>query len=225
MSALFASSWRSASAQTSPAGLVRLGHETPKVAISSHRPRLNFLSLLELTRPSLLPGRAYPTWSQVIQLFDSWAHHLSPAQFAEFSLPYAERITRALKAKYPHVPVILHANGGTGAWLAGQAGGRLGQRCPGFRARRWGGLGWSAGGFSGGAQGALGWPPGTARCPCALATGTLVVAMIRRGGLEGSPWFARKRELQRGFETATEGACLAAWRNAFFSCGPMGARQ
>jgi uroporphyrinogen decarboxylase len=52
---------------------------------------------------------------QVIQLFDSWAHHLSPAQFAEFSLPYAERIAAALKAKYPHVPVILHGNGGTGA--------------------------------------------------------------------------------------------------------------
>ncbi len=35
-------------------------------------------------------------------------------QFAEFSLPYAERITKALKARYPHVPVILHGNGGTG---------------------------------------------------------------------------------------------------------------
>lgn len=49
---------------------------------------------------------------QVIQLFDSWAHHLSPEQFAEFSLPYMERVTKALKAKYPHVPVIMHANGG-----------------------------------------------------------------------------------------------------------------
>ncbi len=49
---------------------------------------------------------------QVIQLFDSWAHHLSPDQFAEFSLPYANRIASALKAKYPHVPVIFHANGG-----------------------------------------------------------------------------------------------------------------
>lgn len=48
----------------------------------------------------------------MIQLFDSWAHHLSPEQFAEFSLPYMERVTKALKAKYPHVPVIMHANGG-----------------------------------------------------------------------------------------------------------------
>jgi uroporphyrinogen-III decarboxylase len=37
-------------------------------------------------------GFAYlPACPQIIQLFDSWAHHLSPAQFAEFSLPYANR--------------------------------------------------------------------------------------------------------------------------------------
>eukprot|EP00879_Flechtneria_rotunda_P006574 GHRR01006907.1.p1 GENE.GHRR01006907.1~~GHRR01006907.1.p1 ORF type:complete len:401 (+),score=137.30 GHRR01006907.1:984-2186(+) len=52
--------------------------------------------------------------AQVMQLFDSWAHHLSPEQFAEFSLPYANRIVAAVRAKYPHVPVIFHANGGTG---------------------------------------------------------------------------------------------------------------
>ncbi|KAK3242691.1 Uroporphyrinogen decarboxylase [Cymbomonas tetramitiformis] len=52
--------------------------------------------------------------AQVIQLFDSWAHHLSPAQFVEFSLPYAEKVTAAIKAKHPEVPVIFHANGGTG---------------------------------------------------------------------------------------------------------------
>lgn len=52
--------------------------------------------------------------AQVVQLFDSWAHHLSPEQFAEFSLPYANRVTEAVRAKYPHVPIIFHANGGTG---------------------------------------------------------------------------------------------------------------
>eukprot|EP00878_Enallax_costatus_P014251 GHUV01014906.1.p1 GENE.GHUV01014906.1~~GHUV01014906.1.p1 ORF type:complete len:352 (+),score=118.96 GHUV01014906.1:828-1883(+) len=52
--------------------------------------------------------------AQVVQLFDSWAHHLSPQQFAEFSLPYANRVTEAVRAKYPHVPIIFHANGGTG---------------------------------------------------------------------------------------------------------------
>lgn len=52
--------------------------------------------------------------AQVVQLFDSWAHHLSPAQFAEFSLPYAERVMRGVKARHPDVPLIFHANGGTG---------------------------------------------------------------------------------------------------------------
>ena len=52
--------------------------------------------------------------AQVVQLFDSWAHHLSPEQFAEFSAPYAQRIITSVKAKYPDTPLIFHANGGTG---------------------------------------------------------------------------------------------------------------
>ena len=52
--------------------------------------------------------------AQVVQLFDSWAHHLSPAQFAEFSMPYAERVVQGIRAKHPNTPVIFHANGGTG---------------------------------------------------------------------------------------------------------------
>ncbi len=50
--------------------------------------------------------------AQVVQLFDSWAHHLSPDQFAEFSLPYAERVITAVRAAHPDVPLIFHANGG-----------------------------------------------------------------------------------------------------------------
>jgi uroporphyrinogen decarboxylase len=52
--------------------------------------------------------------AQVVQLFDSWAHHLSPEQFAEFSLPYAERVMAKVRAVRPGVPLIFHANGGTG---------------------------------------------------------------------------------------------------------------
>ncbi|GLC42056.1 Uroporphyrinogen decarboxylase [Pleodorina starrii] len=87
--------------------------ETKKIMF--HNPEL-LHSFLDFLTEQLIAYAGYQIESgaQVIQLFDSWAHHLSPAQFAEFSLPYAERITRALKAKYPHVPVILHANGGTG---------------------------------------------------------------------------------------------------------------
>jgi uroporphyrinogen decarboxylase len=52
--------------------------------------------------------------AQALQLFDSWAHHLSPAQYAEFSAPYSERVIAAVRAARPSVPLILHANGGTG---------------------------------------------------------------------------------------------------------------
>ena len=52
--------------------------------------------------------------AQAVQIFDSWAHHLSPAQYAEFSAPYSEMVVAAAKAARPGVPIILHANGGTG---------------------------------------------------------------------------------------------------------------
>eukprot|EP00238_Polyblepharides_amylifera_P002909 CAMPEP_0196586160 /NCGR_PEP_ID=MMETSP1081-20130531/53349_1 /TAXON_ID=36882 /ORGANISM="Pyramimonas amylifera, Strain CCMP720" /LENGTH=355 /DNA_ID=CAMNT_0041907943 /DNA_START=153 /DNA_END=1220 /DNA_ORIENTATION=+ len=52
--------------------------------------------------------------AQVVQLFDSWAHHLSPEQASEFSLPYAQRVIDLVKAKHPETPLIFHANGGTG---------------------------------------------------------------------------------------------------------------
>lgn len=52
--------------------------------------------------------------AQVVQLFDSWAHHLSPEQYAEFSMPYSEKVIAAVKAARPDSPLILHANGGTG---------------------------------------------------------------------------------------------------------------
>ena len=58
-------------------------------------------------RADLGPARA-----QVVQLFDSWAHHLSPDQYAEFSLPNAERLVAAERAARPGVPLIYHANGG-----------------------------------------------------------------------------------------------------------------
>ncbi|CAI7764243.1 unnamed protein product [Closterium sp. NIES-53] len=52
--------------------------------------------------------------AHIVQLFDSWAHHLTPAQFAEFSLPYAERIVQRVRQLHPHTPLIFHGNGGTG---------------------------------------------------------------------------------------------------------------
>lgn len=58
--------------------------------------------------------------AQVVQLFDSWAHHLSPQQFAEFSLPYANRVVEGVRAKHPHVPLIYHANGGEALGAGGR---------------------------------------------------------------------------------------------------------
>jgi len=52
--------------------------------------------------------------AQIVDLFDSWSHHLSPAQASEFSHPYAQRVMDAVKAKYPDTPLMFHANGGTG---------------------------------------------------------------------------------------------------------------
>lgn len=56
---------------------------------------------------------------QVVQLFDSWAHHLSPAQFREFSLPYAQRIIAEVKVVHPNTPLIFHANGGAASHTRG----------------------------------------------------------------------------------------------------------
>jgi len=51
--------------------------------------------------------------AQVIQFFESWAHHLSPEQFDVFAKPYANKAMRILKDKHPEVPVIYFANGGS----------------------------------------------------------------------------------------------------------------
>uniref|UniRef100_A0A7S2SS32 uroporphyrinogen decarboxylase n=1 Tax=Rhizochromulina marina TaxID=1034831 RepID=A0A7S2SS32_9STRA len=51
--------------------------------------------------------------AQVIQFFESWAHHLTPEQFELFAKPYANKAMGILKDKYPEVPVIYFANGGS----------------------------------------------------------------------------------------------------------------
>jgi uroporphyrinogen-III decarboxylase len=51
--------------------------------------------------------------AQVLQVFESWAHHLSEEQFLLFAKPYAAKIAAYLKAKHPTVPVVYFANGGS----------------------------------------------------------------------------------------------------------------
>lgn len=51
--------------------------------------------------------------AQVIQLFESWAHQVSPAGFERFAKPAAQKAIQIIKSKYPDVPVIYFANGGS----------------------------------------------------------------------------------------------------------------
>lgn len=51
--------------------------------------------------------------AQVVQFFESWAHHLSPEQFSIFAKPYANKAMAIVKEKHPDVPVIYFANGGS----------------------------------------------------------------------------------------------------------------
>eukprot|EP01040_Poterioochromonas_malhamensis_P001951 gene1951-2085_t len=51
--------------------------------------------------------------AQVLQVFESWAHHLTEQQFITFAKPYADRIALHLKAHHPKIPLVYFANGGS----------------------------------------------------------------------------------------------------------------
>jgi len=51
--------------------------------------------------------------AQILQIFESWAHHLSEEQWITFAKPYVARISTYLKQKHPEVPVVYFANGGS----------------------------------------------------------------------------------------------------------------
>lgn len=51
--------------------------------------------------------------AQVIQVFESWAHQLSPAWFEAYAKPAAQQAIKYIKQKHPDVPVIYFANGGS----------------------------------------------------------------------------------------------------------------
>lgn len=52
--------------------------------------------------------------AQVVQLFDSWAGHLSPQDYDVFALPYQQQVIRQVKATHPDTPLILYINGSAG---------------------------------------------------------------------------------------------------------------
>lgn len=49
----------------------------------------------------------------MIQVFESWAHQMIPQQFETFAKPYADLAMSTLKKRFPNVPVIYFANGGS----------------------------------------------------------------------------------------------------------------
>jgi len=51
--------------------------------------------------------------AQVVQFFESWAHHIGPGQFATYAKPYGDRAIAYVKARHPDVPIIYYANGGS----------------------------------------------------------------------------------------------------------------
>lgn len=52
--------------------------------------------------------------AQGVQLFDSWAHHLSPDLYNVFALPYAKNLMKRVKLLRPDVPLFFFANGSAG---------------------------------------------------------------------------------------------------------------
>ena len=46
--------------------------------------------------------------AQLIQIFDSWAGHLSPRDYDEFAAPYQKMILDTIKEKYPTVPTVVY---------------------------------------------------------------------------------------------------------------------
>ncbi len=47
----------------------------------------------------------------VVQIFDSWASAIEPCKYDEFSWKYMVEIAEYLKAKYPHIPIIMFPKG------------------------------------------------------------------------------------------------------------------
>ena len=56
----------------------------------------------------------------VLMIFDTWGGILTTPNYATFSLDYMATIVKSLKAKFPHIPIILFTKG-AGQWLQAMA--------------------------------------------------------------------------------------------------------
>ncbi|MEB3233081.1 MAG: uroporphyrinogen decarboxylase [Leptolyngbyaceae bacterium] len=52
--------------------------------------------------------------AQVVQMFDSWAGHLSPQDFETFALPYQKQVFDEVRKTHPNTPLILLISGSAG---------------------------------------------------------------------------------------------------------------
>eukprot|EP01041_Mallomonas_annulata_P000243 gene243-448_t len=51
--------------------------------------------------------------AQILQIFESWSHHLGEEDWTQFAKPYANKIATLLKSRHPDVPIVYFANGGS----------------------------------------------------------------------------------------------------------------
>eukprot|EP00403_Amphidinium_massartii_P022841 CAMPEP_0178389212 /NCGR_PEP_ID=MMETSP0689_2-20121128/9995_1 /TAXON_ID=160604 /ORGANISM="Amphidinium massartii, Strain CS-259" /LENGTH=435 /DNA_ID=CAMNT_0020009645 /DNA_START=112 /DNA_END=1419 /DNA_ORIENTATION=+ len=51
--------------------------------------------------------------AQCIQIFDSWAHCMTPSEWQRFAAPYVRSLAATVRAACPEVPLIYFANGGS----------------------------------------------------------------------------------------------------------------
>jgi len=49
--------------------------------------------------------------ADVVQLFESWAHHLTPAQYERFVLPWMRKLVGMIRKERPNAPLVLFLNG------------------------------------------------------------------------------------------------------------------
>jgi uroporphyrinogen decarboxylase len=57
--------------------------------------------------------------AQILQIFESWSHHMGEELWEAFAKPYVVKVATYLKDKHPEVPVVYFANGGS-AYLHAQ---------------------------------------------------------------------------------------------------------
>ena len=76
----------------------------------------DFKSLLDKLADSLIDYLSFQIESgaDAVQIFDSWAGHLSPDDYKEFALPPINKIIKKLKEKYTETPIIHFTKGVAG---------------------------------------------------------------------------------------------------------------